>query len=151
MGFGNSGQRGWPAQGGGIPTDPTALPTWFKFTVEHTDFTAAAVSEAISLYSLPAGGIITGCKLKSTIAFTGTGMTACTMSIGIAGNLESLLPDFDVFQAVANDTFAVQENFDSYNQGAAQTIQINAISTIGLLNATLTGELCIWLLVSEAI
>ncbi len=140
--------------GGGVPaptpTNPSAFPFWFKFTVTHTELQAAALQNDIEVYSLPAACVIHGAQLKNTIQFVGTGITDYKTSIGIVGNLESLLPLEDVDIVPANDEYREQLNLNSYNKGAVTSIRINAESVGANLDQSTAGELCVWLQVSKA-
>src|SRR5690606_15447082 len=72
--------------GGGNPG--VNVPGWQKFSVTHTQFQTAGLTQNILLYSLPAGGLIHGVKLKNTIAFAGAGITDYFLSLGFVGALD---------------------------------------------------------------
>ena len=127
----------------------TGTPRWRKFSVSESAFTAAATSENIELFQLTAGELIHGVKVKHSTAFSGGGATSFTVSVGISGNLTKYASAFDVFQAVAGNTFQVTANFDSENHGSATSIRINATSDVNV--GTLTaGAVDVWVLVSKA-
>jgi len=128
-----------------------AVPRWVKASSFATDFTVTpATTEDVEIYSLPAGGIIHGVKIRHQIAFSGGGATSFTLSVGIAGNLTKYASAFDVFQAVADDTFQLSQSFGSEDHGSVTSIRVAAISDVTLLGVT-TGGAEVWLLVSVAV
>jgi hypothetical protein len=128
-----------------------ALPRWKKFTVDYTDLAAAALTNDIEVYSLVAGEIIHGVKIKHSTAFSGGTITDYTVSIGIAGDLVKYASAFDVFQAVDNQTFQLSSTFGSENHGAATSIRIAAVAIGDDLDQATDGEVDVWLLVSRAV
>jgi hypothetical protein len=127
----------------------TGTPRWRKFSVTEADFTAAATSEDIELFSLDAGEIIHAVKIKHSTAFSGGSATSFTLSVGIAGNLTKYASAFDVFQAVADTTFQLSNTFNSENHGSATSIRIEAVSDVNVANLT-AGAADVWVLVSKA-
>lgn len=127
----------------------TGTPRWRKFTVVETNFTAAATSEDIELFTLGAGEIIHAVKIKHSTAFSGGGATSFTLSVGITGTLTKYASAFDVFQAAADTTFQITQNFNTENHGSATSIRINAVSDVNVSLLT-AGAADIWILVSKA-
>jgi len=135
----------------GTPTNPIAVPTWFKFTLSHTQLQAAALTNSITLYALPAGCIIHGVKLKHSVTFDGPAITEYHLALGFAGEIEALLIEYDVEStAVANDNFAIAQTFDSRNHAAATNVLVSARAVGANLNTSTQGTAEIWLLVSKA-
>lgn len=135
--------------GGGNPG--VNVPGWQKFSVVHTQFQTAGLTQNILLYNLPAGGLIHGVKLKQSIAFAGAGITGYFLSLGFVGALDDLLVEYPVNVAPANDTFAISQTFDSRNHAAAVAVRIAARSTGANLSASTAGAADIWLLISRPI
>jgi hypothetical protein len=131
---------------GTVPT-----PRWRKYTVAATAFTAAATSEDIELFSLAAGDVIHGVKTKHSVAFSGGSSSAVTLSVGIAGDLAKYSTAFDVFQAVANDTFQISEVIASENHASSTSVRVAAVSVGDNLVNVSTGSVDIWVLVSRAV
>lgn len=138
-GFGGGGSAG------------VTVPAWKKFSVVHTQFQTAGLTQNILLYNLPAGGLIHGVKLKQSIAFAGAGITGYFLSLGFVGALDDLLIEYTVTPAPAADTFAISQTFDSRNHSAAVAVQIAARSTGANLSASTAGAADIWLLISRPI
>ena len=132
--------------------DPASklIPRWVKITVDETAFTAGAFTEDVEVYSLPAGGVIHGVKLKHSTAFSGT-VASFTVSIGISGDLAKYATAFDVFQAVADTTFQLTNTFGSEDHGSPTSIRIAATSTVGNVVDPNAGSVDVWLLVSEVV
>ena len=87
------------------PLTPDAIPAWFRVRKAYSDFTAAATTESIELYSLPAGAVIHAVIQKHSASFTGGSISAYTTSVGITGTLAKYAAAFNVFQAAAATTF----------------------------------------------
>ena len=68
---------------GGSAAALTDIPTWIQFDFTYADFTIAGLNNAIALYSLEAGGMIGGAKMKHTTLFTGPGSLSAQASIGL--------------------------------------------------------------------
>lgn len=58
----------------------TASPTCVKATVDRAALTAAATTQDVTLFTLPARGKFTGVSLKHSIAFAGTNIGAATFT-----------------------------------------------------------------------
>jgi len=261
MSFGTrwTSRRGTPPwvgrSAGGTPGSLTPIPTWIRFDFTYLDFLAATLEQSILLYSLPAGGMVGGAKLKHTTLFTGPGNLTAEASVGpgglgyaendtnngrfslsailrgtafntktleitdtvlagaetvtwaantltiqveagvstvaqvlaavpvgtpwavltqtvagtvdalgvtamsalpayvagVDGNLEEIVPLFDVAQAVADTTLAVSNIQVGYNQNAATDLQLRLLVTGANLDTLTQGELSVWLLLSVAV
>ena len=88
-GFGGAASTLATLDGGGavVEDPPTKAAKWVLFTVAESAIRAAATTEDIELFSLPARGVIHKVVLKHTASFTGGGLTAFTLSVGIVGTL----------------------------------------------------------------
>lgn len=138
-----------PLPGSGAPSVNVGdILSWQKFTAAEADFTAAALSEDIELFQLPAGGIIHAVKIKHSTAFSGGGSTSALMSVGIVGNLEKYASLFDVFQAVADDTFQLSDALGSENHGAATSIRLQLTANVNVSLFT-AGAVDLWVLTSQ--
>lgn len=147
---------GWPSPagivvslGGVIPATP--VPTWYKVNFSHTDFQIGATTRTITLCQLPGGGIIHGSKVKHSLAFLGGAISAYTLKIGDNTVLDKYLAAFNVFAAAANSNFGLANNFDSFDQSAAQIVSIAAASTGANLSASTQGTGSAWVQVSKAV
>lgn len=130
---------------------PFAGMRWKKFTVGFAALAAAALTNDIEVYSLAAGEVIHGVKIKHSAAFSGGTLASYTVSVGIVGNLVKYASAFDVFQATSNTTFQLSNSFGSENHGAATSIRLAAVSTGDNLNQASAGSVDVWILVSGAV
>jgi hypothetical protein len=80
-----SNQRQWVLVGNGIL---------------FSAFSAAALTDSIVIFTLPASAIISGVKIEHTTAFSGPAITGATISVGNASNAVEYAGAFNVFQAV---------------------------------------------------
>ena len=117
--------------------------SWHKYTKTFSDLSAASPTNNITLFSLPAGGLIHMVKIKHSVAFSGGGLTTYTISLGITGTLDKYASAFDVFQAAAATTFQISEIVGSESHTAATDIKIAAAAS-GNLNLAAAGSVDVW-------
>lgn len=120
-----------------------------KFTVTHTQLQTGATTNNIEIWSAPAGLVVHNCKIKHSVAFAGTSISAYTISVGITGNLTKYAGAFDVFQAVSGTAqqFSTPDAMES--SASATSVKVQAISTGANLSASTAGSVDIWLWVSR--
>lgn len=140
-----------PANGGGTPANPTAIPTWFPcFDFAYTDFTGfAALSGDIEIYSLPAYCTIEGAAIRTTTAFVGAGITNLQLSAGIVGDLARYISIYDALAAVSNTNVQTANQLQLPNVGAATSIRLAALAVGANLSALTAGAGCLWLKVAK--
>jgi len=133
------------------PTSIGACPRWVKVgvAISHVAFQAAALTNSINLFVLPAGADIHEVKIKHSTAFAGGAIASYTISVGISGTLAKYAAAFDVFQAVSGTAFQLSHLVGGENQGATTQILATATSTVGNLNASTQGTVDIWALLSK--
>lgn len=137
--------------GGGTypPTAPAITPAWFAFTFDHEDFQDASLARNIEAYSLGIAAVLHGLILRPTIAFAGTGITAYTLSVGLAGDLERYTSQFDMMAAVSNTNFLNSGPvMEARNMGAVTSIRLSAVSEGANLDQSTAGALTLYLLLS---
>ena len=122
---------------------------WVKASVDYTDFTSGAVF-SVPIYTLPAGYVLHGVKIKHSTAFGGGASVGYFISVGLSSEIEKYSSYFDVNQAVSNTTFQLSQTFDSQNHGSDTSIVATAQSFGDTLNNATSGAADIWLLVSNA-
>lgn len=125
--------------------DPAGLPTIKEICLAHTAFQVAALSNNITLYTLPAAYHVLGIKVKHTAQFVGAGFTSYKISVGLVSDLQRYSILFDVLQAPANTILQTNLLNDCPDQGASTLIKIQAISTGANLNLSSAGNVCVWL------
>ena len=142
------------AAAGGIAWSSSAAvtsPVWTKVNKTFTNLAAAATTNDIEVYSLPAGGIIHAVKTKHSTAFSGGAIASYTLSVGIVASLAKYSPAFDVFQAVSGTTFQIATITGSESHTGATSIRLAATSTGANLDQAAAGVVDVWLLVSTAV
>lgn len=107
-----------------------------KVTKGFADFTGAGATKSISITSIPAGGIVTGAKMKHSAAFSG-GTTATATAQLKDDNATTYGAAFNVFQAPGNTKGEV---FSGMN-GSAGLIPDHSIATNLNCLLTLTGDI----------
>jgi hypothetical protein len=138
-----------PAAGGGSPGP--AYVQWIKVaTKTYVDLGAAAKANDIQIYSLPAGAVLHGIKLKHSVAFGGGVLTGYTLSVGITGVLAKYASPFDVMQPPGNTIFRISGLVGSENHGAATSIRLAAASLGANLNQATAGTVDVWLAIGVA-
>lgn len=128
-----------------LRTAGLATGQWKKFTVTHTQLQAAALTNDIELYSLPAMNVISGVAIKHSVAFAGTGITDYKVSVGIAGDLDKYALQFDVDQAVSATTFDITNVVGVENFSSATSIRIAGTAVGANLDQSTAGSVDIWL------
>jgi hypothetical protein len=131
-----------------VEDGPAKHPKWTLYTVAESAFTAAATTEDIELFSLPARGVIHKVVIKHTTAFSGGSLTAYTISVGIVGTLAKYAAAFDVFQATGDTVFGFNDLPDMEDLGSATSIRVAAVSTTDDVIAATAGSVDIWVLTS---
>jgi len=128
------------------------VPRWVKVTKDYTDFATNGLTNDIEGFLLPAGGVIHAVKIKQSTEFTGGGITAYTLSVGIAGDLTKYAAAFDIFQAAGDTVFEVSDTVDGETHDAAGTsIRLAATSVTANLDQATAGEVDVWILRTVAI
>lgn len=85
-----------------------------RFIVVESDLTAAATSEAITLFTLKKGDAILGIRIKHSTAFAGGSVSAMTVSVGsTSAGAAGYASAFDIFQAVGATTFQMTSAFNA--------------------------------------
>ena len=126
------------------------VPAWEKFTKSYADFVSAGYSNTITLFTLPAGGVIHGVKIKHRNCFSGNSITGYTISVGIDGALAKYASPFDVYQNYGDDVFEMALGLFSESHANATLVRVTASSVNGTLNMGTQGVVDIWVLKSVA-
>lgn len=127
---------------------PDRVGRWVKVSRSYTDFSAAALTNDIEIFSLPARGVLQKVVIKHTTAFSGGTIAAYTISAGIAGNFTKYAAAFDVFQATGDTTFGFNNLQNMENFGAATSIRAQATSVGDNLDQAAAGAVDFYILYS---
>ncbi len=136
----------------GTPSNPTAVPTWMKFSFTHLQLQAAALTNDFEIYSAPARVQLGGAVLKHSAAFGGGAIASYTLSLGLTGDLARYLSPFSAFGAPANTKptgYAEGYLLDQLQFGAVTSIRVAAVATGANLSASTAGAATLWLLISR--
>ena len=128
---------------------PTIAPKWVKVTKTYTDFATAGLTNNITIYSLPAKGVIHSVQVNPSTIFSGGLIATYTISIGITGVLAKYAIATNVFTGATLPIISNLPGIESLT--LATDIKAAAISTIGNLNAATQGVIDIWILVSQLV
>jgi SNF family Na+-dependent transporter len=137
---------------GAVSMPLTPQPTWYRVAsrADYTFFAFAGLSVSIPLFALPGRGIIHGIKIKHDQSFTGGGITAYTLSVGVLGSLAKYASAFDVFQTVSSQTYQLSSNFSGEDEVVDTQLYATATSVTANLNAASQGIVNIWALLASS-
>lgn len=130
------------------PVAATAL-VWTKYTKAYTDFSTAALSNSLTLFSLTAKSIIHAIKIKHSASFSGGAIATYTVQVGVSGDA-SLASAFNVKQATGTKVIQLSHDLYEGDETGSTTIQVTAVATGANLNAASAGSVDIWVLTSQA-
>lgn len=121
---------------------------WTKYDLDYTDFSIGALQNDVLLFALGAKEFIHEIVISHDTSFTGGAISAYTVSIGVAGNLDKLASDFDVFQASGADVAQISTCNEFLSKTSSTNIRIRATSVGANLSAATQGAVSIWVLKS---
>lgn len=113
-----------------------------KVTKLYSDFATAGTTNTINLFSLPANGKVRSVHIKHSASFTGGGITAYTVSVGIVGTLAKYAAAFDVFAAPGSGQDTNTQGLESYS--GATWLVATATSTTANLDQATAGSVDVW-------
>jgi len=87
-----------------LAADFAAIAQWIRYEVDHSDFTAAATSEAITLGDLEAGLMIHEVFVRPHTAYRGGTVSAAVVDVGTISNDDEFVISYDIFAAVLGDS-----------------------------------------------
>lgn len=131
--------------------EPSAA-TWIKITKTFSDFSTAGLTNSLTIYTLPAKGVVHSVIMKHSTSFSGGSIATYTISVGKTGSLQAYVTNSNVLQASsATLTFQPVSAMIpiTYDSGTTTNIIANAISTVANLNAATQGSTDIYLLISN--
>jgi len=128
-----------------LPSAAAASGQWIKYTFAYTDFSIGSLSLGLAVVNLAAGQTVEGVIVKHSVAFSGGFITAIVADIGITGDLERYVSDFDVFQAVSNTARDITQTMDVPDFSGTEDVIITLTSVGGNLNTLAAGSVDVWL------
>ena len=126
-------------------------PGYVKIPKVFGDFSAAATTKNIEIFSLPAGFEFVKHFIKHEIPWAGTGITDCTTELGITGDLSKyMFEPFDIFQVVGDTIFNPVEVVNSHeNFGSVTSIRAKVKSTGANLDQLTAGTIDYYLFIEK--
>jgi hypothetical protein len=119
-----------------------------KYTVPYTSLIAAAVTGNYLVVALPARAKVQGITIKTATAFSGSGFTSLTASVGDSVTSSAYTGPFDCIAAVSDTNFYDSLQYKSTTM-AADEIRVYFTANQNLGNGAATslaaGSLNIWL------
>ena len=127
-------------------------PRWHKhsITLEQLQALGAVTSGAITLFALPAAGVIHAVKVKHSAALAGGSLSAATVSVGISGTATKYSSAYNVFAAASATAMQVTGTIGVESQAATKDIIATVTLTAANANALTAGAVDVWVLVSVA-
>ncbi len=108
---------------------------------------AAALTQSVTLYTLPANAFVDSCVVKSTTAFAGT--TTLTATLGVTGALTSCVSTpFDLNAAVSNNNLASVSPTAPVLSVAGTNLILALTGTVSNLSAISAGAVSVWVKLS---
>ena len=104
---------GMYAESGELSGILSHLPRCKTYQVVQSELTAAAATEDITLFQVPARGVMSGVTIKHETPFTGGTLTGMTVSVGDSSGATAYAPAFDIFQAASDTAFSDSAVFKS--------------------------------------
>lgn len=109
-----------------------------------TSFSAAALSNSIPLFLLPASVLCSAIKIKHQTSFTGGSISAYTVSVGDVSTPTLYASAFNVFQAAGPTIYQLSNELTGESTTAAVQIYATATAVGANLSAATAGVLNIW-------
>lgn len=130
-------------------TNTTSVPSWTKYSVNYSQFAIASTSNSITLFSLPAAGVIHAIKIKHSTSFKGGAITAYTLDVSSAASNPGLYASpYDVFQVAVSTAFQMSLDVHSENNSNAVNVLVRAAATGANLTSANQGAADIWVMTS---
>ena len=118
---------------------------WTKHTFDTADLNDADTSEDETLFAAGQFEKLCGVTIKHSTAFSGTGITGLTVSVGTATAPTIYASAFDIFQATGDTVFQDSQVMRSATMAAAGHTVIARFESVGAnLSALTAGEVDIW-------
>lgn len=129
---------------GTVTGTATGLVIWKKYTRTHADFTAAALTETLTLETLPARHFIEAFIVKHSVQFSGGGLTI--FDLDLRHDNATIISAHPVATA-PSDTNLVSEFLERVRFASGITLQLVGTSNVNVADAT-AGSVDIWIKLS---
>lgn len=144
------GSKGWKAWS---DVSPVGALAWVKVTKTYTDLAAANTTNQITVYTLPAKGIVHGAALKTTAAFSGGAIATYSLDLGDSTSASGYVNGYNgaLFTGAnwsGSGAKLTHGATGSNDLTATMPIYLQATSTGANLDQATAGSVEIWLLIS---
>jgi hypothetical protein len=146
-----SGSAAQPGFRAIVPSDAPRAPFWAKYTVLYTSISVGATTDTVTLFVLPAGGIVHQVLIQQSIAFTGGSISAVTASVGVSGSLAKYAPAFSVYSAPSATNYELVTTNGAESRTATTNVTATFNSIGGNLSTLAAGSVDVWALISTAL
>lgn len=126
----------------------SAVPRWVKITLTFGDFRTNSTTKQAELYTLMAGWLVHGVKVKHSESFRGPGISSYTVSVGNATTPARYSTAQDVWQSPGPTIYQSTNVLTGESHDDDSVLYAQAVTDGSLSNAT-TGSVDIWLLLAE--
>lgn len=113
-------------------------------TIPYSAVQAAALTNTISLFSLPAGTLLKNVTIKHSQQFLGGAISAVSAQVGIATILDEFIENFDAFQAVGDQAFDNSQMNYIGSFSSATSIKLTMTSVGANLSSLTQGSLTVY-------
>lgn len=104
----------------------------------------AGITQSVTVFALPANGVILSCTAKTGTAFTGT--TTLTATVGITGSLTGCISTpYDMKAAVSNTNLSIALPTTPIASVAGTNVVLALTATVDNLTSISAGSITIWL------
>jgi hypothetical protein len=142
---GATGSQGFQGNQGSQGPTSSATPTWVKYTVPYTSFTASANNQTVILDTLATNSVITGGFVNVNTNFTGGGHTDATAFLQM--NSVSITSGIDAYGSSSGNITKTSSNPSPSLTGTVP-LQVELASTSGNVNTFTSGQIDVWILIA---
>jgi len=127
------------------------VPRWVKYTHTYADFpTAATTSADDTVVSLGDGAVVHAVKVITTTAFVGTGVTACTVDVGLTSSAPTEYINLKSVFALTTTAGWEYSTLDFLTENGSTSVLVRIICTSANCSALTAGSFDVWVLQSIA-
>lgn len=127
-----------------IRTQGMGSPGWTKFTIDYEDLQTGALTKQLTIFELAIKGLIEGVIIKTKTAFVGTSISSLVLDVGVGGETDKWMADYDLLAAVSASNYQWISVQDILSWSVATNILANATAVGANLSALTAGEVEIW-------
>lgn len=112
--------------------------------IPYSAIQTASTTVAITLFSLPARALLKNVTIKHSQQFLGGSISAVSAEVGISGNAQEFIENFDVFQVVGDQVFDNSQMNYIGSFANATNILLTMVSVGANLSSLTQGSLTVY-------